>query len=135
MSFHRPNAKDPIFLSLSFQRCFRTTLLRTHVSQHIPLPVEAGYEHGPAVPSAAWLITGDIGRFIPFWSGVAQGFGEATMAELFGASKKLKRIVDVERGEQEFHRPIVLIAQRQRVGPHGGSLAFGSETKPASTAI
>jgi hypothetical protein len=127
--------EGPISLALSFQRCFRTALLGAPVPQHIPLPVEAGDKHGPAMPFAAWLVRGDTGRLVPSGGGVAQGFGEATLAELFGASEKLKRIVDVERGEQEFHRPIVLIAQRQGVGPHGGSLASAARQNRAGIAI
>jgi len=94
------------------------------------LPVEAGDKHGPAMLFAARLVAGDKGRLISSRSGIAHGFAEAALAELVGAAEKFDRIVDVERGKQEFHRPIVLVAQRQDVRPHGPILASAAKQNP-----
>jgi hypothetical protein len=115
---------------LSLERGLSTARLRTHIPEDIPLPVQTGDKHGPAVLFAAWLVAGDHGRLVPSWSRVAQGFAEATLAELIGAAEKLHRIVDVEWGKQELHRPIMLVAQRQDVGPHGPSLASAAKQNP-----
>ena len=109
---------------LCFERGFSTTWFGARIAEGIPLPVETGDEHGAAVLFAAWLVTRDQRRLIPSWSGVAEGLAEATLAELIRATEKLDRIVDVEGGKQEFHRPIMFVAQRQDVGPHGPILAL-----------
>ena len=56
-------------------------------------------------------------------SHVAQRFVEAAVTELLHATKKLDRIINAERSQQKFHGPVVLIAQRQDVGPHRRILA------------
>jgi hypothetical protein len=75
--------------ALSLQRGFSTPWLRTHIPQNIPLPVEAGDEHGPAVLFATGLVIGNNGRLIFDWGYVAQGLAETTVAELIGTTKKL----------------------------------------------
>jgi hypothetical protein len=73
------------------------------------------------------LIAGNHRWVVPDRGYVAQRFVEATLTELLRAAKKLDRIINAERSQQKFHGPIVLVAQGQNVGPHGGILA--SRTK------
>jgi hypothetical protein len=76
------------------------------------LPVQAGDKHGPAVFLATWLVRRNQRRLIPPRRRVAQGFREATLAELIRATEKLDRIIHVEWSQQKLHRPKMLIAQR-----------------------
>jgi hypothetical protein len=85
-------------------------LLGTCIAEGIPLTIEAGDEHGSAMFFATRLVTGDEGRIVPPWGGVAQGFVEASLTEFFRAAEKFDRIVHVEWGQQELHGPIVLVA-------------------------
>jgi hypothetical protein len=108
---------------LSLERCLPAAGLGTHIPQHIPLPVETRDKHGTAVLVATRLVIRDNGWLIPDWSHVTQRFAEATSTKLIRAAEKLNRIIDAEWSQQELHGSIVLIAQRQDVGPHGGILA------------
>jgi hypothetical protein len=108
---------------LSLQRSLSAPGLGTHVPQDVPLPVQTGDKHGPAMLFAPWLVIGDDGWLISDRGHVAQGFAEAALAELVGAAKKLDRIVHAERSQQELHGSIMLVAQRQDVGPHAPILA------------
>jgi hypothetical protein len=74
---------------LSLLRGLSTALLRTHISQHIPLPVETGDKHWAAMFFATWLIARDQRRLILSRRGVAQRFAEAAVTELLGAAEKL----------------------------------------------
>ena len=105
-------------------------MLGTRITQNIVLPIQAGDEHRSPVLFAAGLVAGDDGRLVPAWSRVTQGFAETTLAELIGTAEKFDRVVDVERGKQEFHGSIVLVAQRQDVRPHGPILASGAKQNP-----
>src|SRR5262249_45514981 len=51
------------------------------------------------------------------------------LTELFSAAKEFNRIVHIKWGEQKLHGSIVLVAQRQDVGPHGQILAPGTRNK------
>jgi hypothetical protein len=73
---------------------------------------------------ATGLVTRNNRRLVPDGGYIAQGFTEATLAEFVGAAEEVDRIVDAERGKQELHRPIMLVAQGQDVGPHGPILAL-----------
>jgi hypothetical protein len=73
---------------------------------------------------ATGLVTGNNRRLVPDGGYIAQGFAEATLAEFVGAAEEVDRIVDAERGKEELHCPIMLVAQRQDVGPHGAILAL-----------
>jgi hypothetical protein len=114
----------------SFPYRLRAALLWTGVAQDIVLPVQAGDKHGPAVLFAAWLVAGNDRLQVSSRGCVAQGFAEATLAELIGTAEEFDRIVDVERGKQEFHCSIVLVAQRQDVRPHGAILASATKQNP-----
>lgn len=72
---------------------------------------------------ACWLIIRDNGRLIPSRGHISEGFAEAALTKLVGAAEKLNRIVDTERSQQKLHGSIMLVAQWQDVGPHGGILA------------
>lgn len=72
---------------------------------------------------ATWLVIRNNGWLIPSRRHVAQRFAEATLTKLVGAAEKLNRIVDAERSQQKLHGSIMLVAQRQDVGPHGAILA------------
>lgn len=74
---------------LSLQRSLSTPWFRTHIPQNIPLPVQAGDEHGPPVFFATRLAIGNNGRLILDRGYVAQGLAETTVAELVSAAKKL----------------------------------------------
>ena len=76
-------------IKLSLQRGLATPRLGTYIPQNIPLPVQAGDEHGPPVLFATWLIIGNDRRFILDRGYVAQGLAETTVAELVGAAKEL----------------------------------------------
>ena len=110
--------------ALPLERRFAATLFWTHISQQIPLPVEAGDEHGAAMFVATRLVVRDKRSLITLGRGVSQRFAEATLAELFGATEELDRIIHIERCKQEFHGAVVLVAQRQDVDPHAPILAF-----------
>src|SRR5205085_9168987 len=56
---------------------FWTTRLGAGISNQVPLPVQAGNEHGPAVVIAAWLVGRDIRWFSPFWCDISQALAEA----------------------------------------------------------
>jgi hypothetical protein len=71
----------------------------------------------------AWLIIRNYRRIVPDRSHIPERFVETTLAELLGAAKKLDRIVNAKRSQQEFHGPIVFVAKGKNVGPHGGILA------------
>jgi hypothetical protein len=73
---------------------------------------------------ATGLVPGNDGRLVPDGGYIAERFAEATLAEFVGAAEEVDRIVDAERGKEELHRPIMLVAQRQDVGPHGPILAL-----------
>ena len=83
---------------------------------------------------ATRLIIRDRRRLIPNGSDIAERFTEATVTKLVCAAKKLNRIVDAERSQQKLHSSIMLVAQRQDVGPHGGNSRIVSKTKPAAEA-
>jgi hypothetical protein len=95
--------------------------------QHIPLPIETGDEHGPAVFFATRLVSGNQRHGVSLRGHVTEGFAEATLTELIGAAEEFYRIVNVEWSQQKLHGPIMLVAQREDVGPHGASLASGAK--------
>jgi hypothetical protein len=49
------------------------------------------------------------------------------LTEFIGAAEEFYRIVDIEWSQQKLHGPIMLVAQREDVGPHGPSLALGAK--------
>jgi hypothetical protein len=109
--------------ALSPERCLSAPWLGTHIPEDISLPVKAGDKHRPPVLVASWLVIRDNGRLISSRGHIAQGFAEAALTELVGAAEKLNRIVDAERSQQKLHGSIMLVAQWQDVGSHGGILA------------
>jgi hypothetical protein len=64
---------------------------------------------------------------------VSETFAEAALAKLLGAAKELNRIVCAIGRNASLHGAVVLVAERQNVGPHGLSLAFHRRW-PGSTA-
>ena len=109
--------------------CFSTGVramwLRACVSDHVALPVESRNEHGTVVLIAAWLIRGEQRRLTPLRRHISQPFTEATVTEFVGTAEELDGIIGTERSNARLHGPIVLIAKRENVRPHGPSLAFG----------
>ena len=89
----------------------------------IALPVETDDEHRPSVAVAGRLVGCQHGRVSPLRRDVTDALAEAAVTKLVGAAEKLNRIVDAERSQQKLHGSIMLVAQRQDVGPHGGILA------------
>lgn len=102
---------------------FWTTRLGAGISNQVPLPVQAGNEHGPAVVIAAWLVGRDIRRFSPFWCDISQALAEAAAAKLRCAPEEFNRIICTEGGGRRLHCAVMFIAQRENVGPHRLSLA------------
>lgn len=71
------------------------------------------------MPLATRLIFGDD-RFVGAnWGHVAERFAETALAEFFGAAKKLDRMAGTLRRQAKFHGPMMFVAQRQNVRPHG----------------
>ncbi len=115
--------------SLPFHRGLNAALLRASITEQIPLPVETGYEHGPPVLVAARLIARHHRRIVPLGSRIPQRFAETSSAEFLGTAEKFHRIIHAKRGQQEFHGSIMLVAQRQDIGPHGPILAVPGESE------
>lgn len=111
------------FPCLSPERCLPAPWLGTHIPEDVSLPVKTGDKHRTPVLVACWLVIRDNGRLIPSRGHISQGFAEAALTKLVGAAEKLNRIVDAERSQQKLHGSIMLVAQRQDVGPHGAILA------------
>lgn len=105
----RPNVR--IRLNL-FRPGIRAVRLRASVANEVPLPIEAGDEHGPIVVIAAGLVVRKHWRLSPLRRHVTQALTKATIAKLGGAAEELNRIVCAERGDRGRHRPEVFIAQR-----------------------
>jgi hypothetical protein len=112
---------------LSLERNLSTCRLGTDVGEDVPLTVQTGDEHGTSMLFANWLAWRNNRRLVPLWSHVAQGFAEATLTEFIGAAKKFNRIVDAEWSQQELHRPIMLVAQREDVSPHAPRIASAAK--------
>jgi hypothetical protein len=55
---------------------------------------------------------------------IPESLMKAAVTEAISTPEKLNRIVDAEGRQRELHRAIVLVAQRQDVGPHRLSLTF-----------
>jgi hypothetical protein len=82
----------------------------------------------------SWLIVVNHGWIVLDGGDVPQRLVEAAVTEFLRAAKKLDRIINAERGEQKFHGPVVLVAQRKDVDPHGGNSSIADKTKPADLA-
>jgi hypothetical protein len=79
------------------------------------------------------LIVGKYGRLPTLGRHISQAFAETALTELFSAAKELNRVVRTIRRYTSLHGAIVLIAERQNVGPHGLSLASVGNTLPHRT--
>ncbi len=88
------------------------------------LPVEVRNEHGTIVLIAARLIGGKKRRLTTLRCHISQAFAEAAVAKLGGAAEEFDGIIGAKRRDTCLHGAVVLIAERQNVGPHGLSLAF-----------
>jgi len=76
---------------------------------------------------ATRLIGGNQRRGVSLRGYVTQRFVEATLTELIGAAEEFYRIIEIEWSQQKLHGPIMLVAQREDVRPHGPSLALGAK--------
>ena len=76
---------------------------------------------------ATGLISGNDGRCVSLRGCITQRLTETALTELIGAAEELDRIIDVEWSQQKLHGPIMLVAQREDVAPHGPSLALAAK--------
>jgi hypothetical protein len=82
---------------------------------------------------AARLIAGKYRRRAPLRRHISQPFAKTALTKLLRATEKLNGIIGAERRNASLHGAIVLVAERQNVGPHGVSLAFVDDALPSRT--
>lgn len=95
--------------------------LRAGEADSVALPVDAEDEHGAAMFFAAGLVWRDLRRFIFQRRHIAQNFAVTAMTKSIRTAAELNGIIGIDRREGMLHRAVMLVAERENVGPHAGS--------------
>jgi len=88
------------------------------VSQVIALAIDGDDEHGASMALTDGLAGSEGWRGSAVRGAVADALPEAAMAELVGAAEEFDGVFGAVGGESGFHCAVVLVAEREEVGPH-----------------
>jgi hypothetical protein len=100
---------------------FMAAWLRAGETDGVSLAVNAEDEHGASMFFAAGLVCRDERGFIFQGRHVAQNFAVTPVTKSIRTAAELNGIIRIDRREGMLHRAVMLVAERENVGPHAGS--------------